>query len=430
MAEEKQASMKIDSRTDTLEVAQMQQYQGKTLTVGQKQALDSYNKKVAEMKNENGDRKKDKRESSHDKFKDEDVVKYMYEDWFLGGLSWLCNKIEDKTLAIIDAAGNAWQDRRNHRKAEKDTFKDERTKETAEKLLSFDDMTLKDEKKVNNLFEGKKESYDNLFEELKNNYDKPARQQQWKFFSPTDPVIQTIMSDQNLPQFLERGSEEIQNRVKMITAIDKLAIRYANIEMQDEVLRNDKAWRNKEGTYKSNEELRETFQTRRNQRYKEIFEASQELREKYPNDMEKQNGLINAFIKNLSDELGKTKEIQEKQISEHQFDSIGKGPNKDVSKKLSSLIDNAKKFVGNAGNNTRSNTSQDLRGAVNSTTEETNLQDRKKNLNNDEQRLKARHNSNEERKRNFKDHVNKIFHKENTGNTHNTSLSRNTGGRE
>lgn len=410
---------------DTLKVMA---YQGKTLTVEQKQALNKYNKKIAEMKNFNGDRKKEKRESSKDKFKDTDVVQYMYEDWFLGGLSWVCNQIENKTLDLLDAAGNAWLERHNRRIAENNKITDQRAKETAQKLSSFDKMSLEEEQKVNQLLAEKTKNYEKLFTELQNNYGKPLEQQQWEAFSPEDPLIEKMMKDPNLPMFLDKGAQEIQNRIKLITVIDKLAIRSLNIAMQDEVMRKDKLWRNPDGTYISDPKLKQQFQERRQEKYNEIFEAIENVRALYPNDQSQQDRAVNVFIQSLNADLDNIKKIQDKNITAERFDSVGKAPNKEVPDRLKHSIQTAINTMHkNLGRS--SNAPQDLRNAAATSKTEDDLQQKANGLSTSLQGLEARKKANQDRKSCFNQIKNKIFGKDKSSNTHNVNTKR-TDGRE
>ncbi len=86
----------------TIEDLKLAQYRG-TLTAEQAAALKKEEEKEADLENYNGDQKRPGDNDHKNKgFKDEDIIKYMYEEWFLAGMSWLFDKAEDGMKIILD----------------------------------------------------------------------------------------------------------------------------------------------------------------------------------------------------------------------------------------------------------------------------------------------------------------------------------------
>ena len=378
MAEEnKTLNVGAQRATQTVENWKDAVYQGKTLTVEQKKAKEAYDKKIAEMKNVNGDRKREKRELPHDKFKDEDVVKYMYEDWFLAGLAWICNKIEDKTLELIDTAGNLWLERHNRRLAETKAAKDEKLKAAREKIENFNQTTRGQNAPEGNRrptalddivahhTEGYQRVFDELGKKLRNEpYDKTA-------LNSSEPWVKDLEAHpEKAAEFLEKAPQELENRVKMVEGIGKLSAAMTSLEMSDEMMRRDKSWRGDDGKYRSDEELHAEFIARSVSRFEKIKDALESINQDPSyQTAEQRNVAANEFLQKLSKNTKQLQEKQLKNIDQNRFDAIKKAPNKEVEKGIKAM-DEAIARRASSFNSVQQNTAQDLRQATaNSTLE-------------------------------------------------------------
>ena len=429
------ASNGIRQQQDTLSVDnwKLAEYQGKTLTVDQQKAKDAYDKKVAEMKNNNGDRKREKREPSKDKFKDEDVVKYMYEDWFLGALSWICNKIEDKTLGLIDAAGNMWLDRRNKRIAETNAAKDEKLKEAREKLETFNKNTRgqngaeggQASTALDDVVTRQTSGYQKVFDELgKKLKGEPFDE---TVLNASEPWVKDLEAHpEKAAEFLEKAPQELENRVKMIEGISKLSTAITSLEMSDEMMREDKKWRAEDGKYRSDDDLKAEFVDRSVSRFEKIKEALDSINQDPSNQTaEQRNAAVNEFLQKLSE---KTKELQEKQlknVEQNRFDAINKAPDKEVAKGIKE-IDEVLARRGGSFRSSRQTEAQDLREATQPTATENANKRTSADLDRQESNLNSRRTMNETRKNKFNNWKNNF--KSNFNNLN--PFNRQKGGRE
>ena len=337
-------SVKVEAKQDTVSVEDYKtaEYQGKTLTIEQEKAKAEDLKKTAGMENADGEKKRKKREASKDKFKDEDVVKYMYEDWFLGALSWLCNKIEDKTLDLIDAAGQKWVDRHNRRVEQKKAFKDARLDAVHKKVKDFDEIVKK-----------------NMTERLDRFCD----------------AVPTEDGGTRTPTPAEKES---------MKTVAKLVLMMSAADMKDDLMHNDKSWRqNKDPKqeYLDDKHLHAELLRRANTNFKTVNQALRSF-----DDAER-----NAFLKDMAKRVNSINDRQDKQIEKDRFDAIGKSPDKKVRKELNAL----KALI---DKNARRQAPQSLRDATAPTPYETNLQSRQHNVTIAEQSLAARSNAYESRK--------------------------------
>lgn len=371
MAEENK-TLNVDARrgTQTVENWKDAVYQGKTLTVEQQKAKEAYDKKIAEMQNVNGDRKREKREPSHDKFRDEDVVKYMYEDWFLAALSWICNKIEDKTLELIDTAGNKWLERHDRRVAETKALKDEKLKAAREKLESFNQNTRgQTESKggrptdLEEIVAFHTSRYQSVFEALANKL-KGKPYDETVLHADVPWVKDLEAHPEKAAEFLAKAPQELENRVKMVEGITKLSATITALEMSDEMMRHDKKWRGEDGKYRSDEDLQTEFINRSVSRFEKIKEAVDSIdQDPSHQTVEQRNAAVNEFLQKLSE---KTKELQEKQlknVDQNRFDAINKAPNKEVAKGIKAM-DEAIARRASSFRSVQQNSAQNLREAV------------------------------------------------------------------
>ena len=243
----------------TVEAAKLAQYLGKPLTVEQKKRLED-DKKEAELANVDENRNKHLgRDRKGDKFKDEDIIKYMYEDWFLGLMSWGCDKLEECVDIALDMAGDGIRSlsTRTAKKA-KETTKPN-LKPTLDKTTSFNNET---DGLLNN-FTKNAPSYAQRFIHLKKdlqNIDFAAitheqeRQLREKY---GDNLISAFKAAPKKLDSLKKLSEQgIENIAGNIKAAGQCAMMLTRLEMVDEMMRSDKKWRDSlTGKYLSDDEL-------------------------------------------------------------------------------------------------------------------------------------------------------------------------------
>lgn len=326
-------------KTQTVDDLKNKAYQG-TLTVEQanelRKRLDE--KKIADMVSQPGDSKKQKHESN-DKFKDEDVIKYMYEDWILGGASWLFNKAEDAFLNIVDSAVEICTARAGKRKAEKQTAANERLSAASAKANAFAKMAAKSQTDLGADCAAKSASYDDILNDLSNNLNNPDPH--WEYFDKDDEFVKELQANPSKnAEFIEYASEELKNRTQFIESTGKLAMMMTAARMTEEFMGDDGKWRNN-GEYLSDDELKAQFTQKTKDCQKNILKAVAVISEDsrllseaaYDNlqgqkpdlktfTAENTNREVNAFLKQLAGTVKTAVEIQQKDLDEKAFDNF------------------------------------------------------------------------------------------------------------
>lgn len=314
-------------------------YQG-TLTVEQAEELRKHDddKKVADMKSQPGDAKKNKREPSNDKFKDEDVIRYMYEDWFLGGASWLFNKAEAYILDTIDSACDLSAARAQKYRRKKEEQKEEKLKTTHTRADNFLEMTGNMMNGLGAECQAKIESYNSLMQELRDNLGNPNPN--WQHFSPEDPFIKKLEANPSQAQkFIKTTSQELENRTKMIETTGKLAMLIASTQMTDEFMKHPSKW-NIKGKPMTDEQLRTAFIEKYQETQRNILKAlsvmaednrltSEAVHNTLPDPkpdlqtftQERLTEQQNEFLKKLSEQAKTAVAAQRKELDENHFDS-------------------------------------------------------------------------------------------------------------
>ncbi|MBQ7303381.1 MAG: hypothetical protein IJW75_00480 [Alphaproteobacteria bacterium] len=318
--------------TLSVEELKSRAYQG-TLTVEQANQLKKADdaKKEGDMNADEGDSKRPNTEASKDTFKDEDIVKYMYENWILGGLSAGFNKVEVITLDLIDRGcemfvSNASSKRQSSGSQNKE--KDEKTSRIAE----FGEVYGAVNKGREDAYDQKIKNYKDIFADLTENLNNPNPQWRHNF---DEGFLNKLKADPKAGEFLGKGAQAIQSQVEMLKATDQLGMLMASVAMTDEFLRDEKAWQNADGTNKSKKDLQEEMEKRGRENQKKLLEAianiSEDTRimseiawEKLPEDKRPPlaeftqaqiNAEVNAFIAGVAKDIEKANESQKKDIT-------------------------------------------------------------------------------------------------------------------
>lgn len=348
----------MPQKTLTIEDLKNKAYQG-TLTVEQADQLRKLNddKKIADMKSLPGDEKRHKREPRQDKFRDEDVIKYMYEDWFLGGASWLFNKAEAYILDTIDWACDKSVERARNRRQKINEMKNEKAKIRINRANDFIQTAGDMMNGLGAECTAKAQTYKDILQDIQKNIGNPHPQ--WEYFSADDPFIKKLETDpMQARQFVQTTSQELENRTKLIEMTGKLAMLMTSTQMTDEFMKNPNEW-NKNDQPASDDQLKEMFTQRYQDTQKNILTALSVMAEDnrlmseavYNTLANPQTDLDtftqerltqqqNNFLKQLSEQAKRAAELQQKELEAGHLDHH-------VSSEVAATINKVNKQINN-----------------------------------------------------------------------------------
>lgn len=354
-----------DKPRGTLSVEQLREgaYRG-TLTAEQQDQLKKIDdKKVANLENVDGDRNlSKKRDPAKDKFREEDVVKYMYEEWFLAGASWLFNKTEDFLLGSIDTAlDKATRRHQTHNppKTERDTSE---LNAAIGKSSQLAQITQQNMQNLSAQCDAKKTGLQEHLDDLSAYVRGEKTIDELKGFKEKDDAefLGKLQKNPNAGEFLHVAEKRIAHDLKLIESTGKLSYLMTSIEMTDELMRNDKTWRVEDDKkrlfgkkpdqpYKDIETLKEELQNRTLTRHEKILEAVavisedarlhaeiayDQMKDKPANKGEFILGAVtsqvSSFLKELESKTIMAAQKQKESVEQGQFNVVGKQPDKKV----------------------------------------------------------------------------------------------------
>lgn len=343
---EQQAQPRKTIVLESREALREGQYRG-TLTADQAKQLEKLEKKEAELGAMNGERAPKKaKENQHDKFKDEDVVKYMYEEWFLAGLSWCFNKAEDLVLDTVDIACQKFLERNSYSRPSKAANNNASAKVQA-KAAELGEITARKFKDIDKGIEGKRKSYKEVIDELRGISSGTINPKDSKYCNPkekeNDSLFKTIQEDgpDVASKKLDGVEKVIGGNLDMLRATMKTATLLASIEATNDIDAISKM---------SKEKCEKFLDERAKQIQKEIQDALVVVQEDarlqahiaydeqpdpkpdYDEFVRKNiNETTNGFLSGITERVS--------QISQHQDKAIklGDGKNSEVSKGIKDL---------------------------------------------------------------------------------------------
>ncbi len=243
------------------------QYRG-TLTADQAAALKKMEEKEADLENYNGDQKRPADDGGKkEKFKDEDIIKYMYEEWFLAGMSWIFDKVEDGTKIILDKLLYGGYDYNQPVPLKAASTED--GKSFVEKVNAFNDSFKLKRSQIHSDYvggevngqhiEGRKEKVAKLGRELLEFCVAPSpekeddlKQRYGEAF--IDKIKEDYQKDpQSVAHFLTHGSNSM---LLMMETAEIFAQQTAHLEMLSEAMHDKSKWLDpKTGKFKGTSEL-------------------------------------------------------------------------------------------------------------------------------------------------------------------------------
>ncbi|MBR6409371.1 MAG: hypothetical protein IKS23_03925 [Alphaproteobacteria bacterium] len=287
--EQPKNSLNVDQKRRSLTAEQLKEgaYRG-TLTADQMDQYKKQEKNEAPLENTNsGDPVRHKPEKKKkDAFKEQDIVEYMYNAWFLASMSWCFDRIEEGSEAFINKVlYNA-----SYRRPKAATSEAKAASPVVQEFLD----------RVTNLgaacgywtdkyaaeCKDKKERYKGYFDELNIDYStiSPETEKMLKE-KYNEGFIDQLKADYakdpaKVRTFFEKTPEQLMSAMSLIETTQKLAALQTNIEMTNEAMQSVKKWTDKDtGKLKTDEMLQKEFKTKTNRRQHEILVAVSDISE-------------------------------------------------------------------------------------------------------------------------------------------------------
>ena len=242
---------------------------------------------------ENGKKVGENDKEPKDIFKEEDIIKYMYNDWLIGGMNWLYRK----TYKWIDHAYHAAKNRRAQLKEEKDPNYNTITTDNKiqkRKAKNYDTSAASIDK-------GAEKTLADLEAIKSGNVDT----------SKASALTRRIMNE--IPEskreaFCNEATSMVKNAAENIKKIQLLAGTLARTQMAENLCKNQEAFSN------VNSEALLTALTKRNA----ILIA------RAANETQQRGGNVGEFLKEFDKELKKSDKFADKQFKKNKFDEAGK----------------------------------------------------------------------------------------------------------
>ncbi|MBQ7659301.1 MAG: hypothetical protein IJS26_00960 [Alphaproteobacteria bacterium] len=245
-------------------------YRG-TLTAAQHEL---YNKKKKEgaVEKFDGDKSKlpDKTEKG-EKFKEQDIVQYMYEEWFLALMSWGFDKAEGLAAAALNSGWTSYKEFSTAAAAETAKIKDADLKAARKKLDAFREGVAAVAQKLGKSADNELQKYGALYADLEANYANPEKRKEFERRCGKD-FMRRLDQAEDKQGFLRLSQKEINLSLSALAQTGNVAILLTSAEMIDEMMQNKDAWK-RDGEYKSNSDLQRELQDRALKRQKEINDS-------------------------------------------------------------------------------------------------------------------------------------------------------------
>jgi len=284
-------TMVIGKPLESMTIEELNDYARRNvLNVEQKQKID----KLKKEKNEAGLEKRDldphrpEKKKHSDKFKEQDVIDYMYNEWFLAGLSWLFDKVEDLADAVLDKLIDTRNQNRARRALEAHEAKGELAKETIKKIHTFEDGVDVRLKALDDRIAARDKNFDDMIDSLREiDFARLSYAEIKELKTKYKPDLidklvkkaSEIGGQAKVAEFLDNCSQRNKNTYKDPDRIEKIAIMQVESEMIGEVMRSTGSWRKKfNSKFKTDEELLEDFDRRKEQRMNELSSSVAAIR--------------------------------------------------------------------------------------------------------------------------------------------------------
>lgn len=229
----------VDRARDAMTLDQLREgrYRG-TLTAEQAELLDK-KEKEADLSNFDGDQPRYTPEDRKgEKFKDEDIIKYMYEEWFLAGMSWLFDKAEDGMEILLNRVLYGGYD---YNAPVPIQGASENAKSFIEKVNAFNGNSEQTVKQI----QGRSQKVGALTQELSEFFQAPAPEKETKLKAQYGETFVNKLKEahkKNPEAFRHFMKSGAKNMAMMSEITSVIAQRLAQLEMTSEAMKDMSSW--------------------------------------------------------------------------------------------------------------------------------------------------------------------------------------------
>ena len=275
-------------RTLTIDDLRMRRYRGESMTVEEKKRLAEDEEKDASMDNNKdlnphiADEKK-----GGEKFKDIDIIEYMYNEWFLAGLSWMFDKAEDLGYAALDVVVDGVEQRWALRKEKRHEEEAADLKTFKKRMEAFDKGVVARDKSFDEAREKrKKEAVTDVTEMFQDYFASPTPEKEAALKRVcSEHFVEQLKADhatdpKKVDAFLKLASKGYDALFEEEDCIAKIAMRQVHAEMRYEAMSTTYAWKNSTQTeFLSDSEIMAKYDERCKERQKALKDAVIAIRE-------------------------------------------------------------------------------------------------------------------------------------------------------
>ncbi len=269
-----------------------EQYQAEakrgTLKVGEDEFYkDKYRDKLGdkitgELENTNaGDPKRYKPEKKDKgKFKEQDIIEYMYNEWFLEGLSWGFNQIESGFEGFALRLSEGIREGVRNCAVATQKVASKSAEEFLAKVSALGAIVTAEAGQYEGACEGQKQKYRNIIGELDVDYGvlEPAKEKTLKE-KYSESFINRLKEHyaqdaKKVKKFFEVCPKELDAALDTLKTVHKISTSQVQVEMQDEAMHDHTVWLDKETrAYKTDDVLKSELKARIEKRKREILTA-------------------------------------------------------------------------------------------------------------------------------------------------------------
>lgn len=237
--------------------------------------------------------KGDKDSDPKDIFKEEDIIKYMYNDWLIGGANWLYKQIYKQ----IDKHYERFKNRVRQAKAQANVkYNTHTTRDT------IDDKAVKS-------YEGSKAAIEKSREDVKNILaDIAAGNIDASKASGFTKILMNELPEDKRNAFCASAVQKIENLAENMKAIQFMAGQLARAQMAEAICKNQDAFKN----------------TNPAQLHEAITKRNAIILARNIDEIQQRGGNPKKFMTEMNEQIEKANKFADKEYKKERFDEAGK----------------------------------------------------------------------------------------------------------